>query len=68
MLGKILILASEQRLLDEANGGEEPDRAASGKKDEKSKEGGGMSRVLADGMPLSLRTRRLQSRRLRRRR
>ncbi|KIM74047.1 hypothetical protein PILCRDRAFT_14771 [Piloderma croceum F 1598] len=42
------ILDPGRQLLDEANGGEEPDRAASGKKDEKSKEGGGMLRVLAD--------------------
>jgi coatomer subunit beta len=49
VLGEILILASEQRLLDEANGGKEPDGDASGKKDEKLKEGGGKPRVLADG-------------------
>jgi vesicle coat complex subunit len=49
VLGEIPILASEQRLLDEANGGEEPDGDASGMKDEKPKEGGGKPRVLADG-------------------
>ena len=49
VLGEIPILASEQRLLDEANGGEEPDGDVSGKKDEKPKEGGGKPRVLADG-------------------
>jgi coatomer subunit beta len=49
VLGEIPILASEQRLLDEANGGEEPEGDASGKKDEKPKEGGGKPRVLADG-------------------
>jgi len=52
VLGEIPILASEQRLLDEANGGEEgggEDRDASGKKDDKPKEGGGRPRVLADG-------------------
>ena len=52
MLGEIPILASEQRLLNEANGGEEgggEDRDASGKKDDKPKEGGGRPRVLADG-------------------
>jgi coatomer subunit beta len=49
VLGEIPILASEQRLLDEVNGGEEPDGDASGKKDEKPKDGGGKPRVLADG-------------------
>jgi len=52
VLGEIPILASEQRLLNEANGGEEgggEDRDASGKKDDKPKEGGGRPRVLADG-------------------
>jgi coatomer subunit beta len=39
VLGEILILASEQRLLDEINGGEEPNGDASGKKDEKPEEG-----------------------------
>lgn len=51
VLGEIPILASEQRLLDEANGGEEgggEDGDASGKSD-KPKEGGGRPRVLADG-------------------
>jgi coatomer subunit beta len=42
-------LASAQQL-DEANGGKEPDGDASGKQDEKSKEGEGWPRVLADGM------------------
>jgi coatomer subunit beta len=36
-------------LSDEANGGEELDGDASGKKDERSKEGGGKPKVLADG-------------------
>lgn len=49
VLGEIPILASEQRLLDDAHGGEEGDGDASGKKDEKPKEGGGRPRVLADG-------------------
>ena len=49
MPGEIPILASEQRLLDEANGGEEPDGDGSGKKDEKPEEGGWKPRVLADG-------------------
>jgi coatomer subunit beta len=51
VLGEIPILASEQRLLDEANGGEEAgaDADGSGKKDEKLKDGGGRPRVLADG-------------------
>ena len=53
VLGEIPILASEQRLLDEANGGEEAggdaDVDGSGKKDEKLKDGGGRPRVLADG-------------------
>jgi coatomer subunit beta len=49
VLGEIPILASEQRLLDEANGGEEPGGDASGKKDEKPKEGGWKPRALADG-------------------
>ena len=53
MLGNIPILASEQRLLEEANEREEgggKDGDASGKKDDKLKEGGGRPRVLADGM------------------
>jgi coatomer subunit beta len=37
VLGEISILASEQVLLDEANGTEEPDGNTSGKKDEKLK-------------------------------
>jgi coatomer subunit beta len=37
VLGEILILASEQVLLDEANGAEEPDGNTSEKKDEKLK-------------------------------
>jgi|SRR5882762_2896121 coatomer subunit beta len=49
VLGEIPILASEQRLLDEANGGEEGAEDAGGKKDDKPKEGGGRPRVLADG-------------------
>jgi coatomer subunit beta len=51
VLGEIPILASEQRLLDEANGGEEVggDVDESAKKDDKPKEGGGRPRVLADG-------------------
>ncbi|KIM72128.1 hypothetical protein PILCRDRAFT_16427 [Piloderma croceum F 1598] len=47
VLGKIPILASEKWLLDEANGGEEPDGDASGKKDEKPKEGGGRGTTTA---------------------
>jgi coatomer subunit beta len=50
VLGEIPILASEQRLLDEANGGDEGvGDDAGGKKDDKPKEGGGRPRVLADG-------------------
>src|ERR1700722_11977691 len=51
VLGEIPILASEQRLLDEAGeGGEEGEVEAGGKGKEKSKEGGGgKPRVLADG-------------------
>jgi coatomer subunit beta len=51
VLGEIPILASEQRLLDEANGTEDAgdDADGSGKKDDKPKEGGGRPRVLADG-------------------
>src|ERR1700676_3135306 len=50
VLGEIPILASEQRLLDKANGGEEgAGEDAGGKKDDKPKEGGGRPRVLADG-------------------
>jgi coatomer subunit beta len=50
VLGEIPILASEQRLLDDANGGvEEQDGDTSGKRDEKPKDGGGKPRVLADG-------------------
>jgi coatomer subunit beta len=50
VLGEIPILASEQRLLDEANGGEEGAGEDAGvKKDDKLKEGGGQPRVLADG-------------------
>jgi hypothetical protein len=51
---KIPILASEKRLLDEANGGEEPDGDASGKKDEKPKEGGGRGCLRMGRMPLNL--------------
>lgn len=40
VLGEIPILVSVQWLLDEANGGEEPDGDASRKNDEKLKEGG----------------------------
>lgn len=50
VLGEIPILASEQGLLDEANGGEELDEDESGKKDGKPKEGGKRLRVLADRM------------------
>ncbi|KIM74513.1 hypothetical protein PILCRDRAFT_14404 [Piloderma croceum F 1598] len=50
VLGEISILVSEQWLLDEAKGGKEPDGDASGKKDEKLKEGGGILRVFTDGM------------------
>jgi coatomer subunit beta len=50
VLGEIPILASEQRLLDKANGGEEgAGEDAGGKKDDKPKEGGGRPRVPADG-------------------
>ena len=45
VLGEIPILASEQRLLDEAGGAEE----AEDEKKDKPKEGGGKPRVLADG-------------------
>ena len=50
-MGEIPILASEQRLLDEANGTEDvgEDGDGSGKKEDKPKEGGGRPRVLADG-------------------
>jgi coatomer subunit beta len=50
VLGEISILESEKRLLDKANGGEEPDGDASGKKDEKLKEGGGIPSVFVDEM------------------
>ena len=50
MSGEIPILASEQRLLDKANGGEEgAGEDAGGKNDDKPKEGGGRPRVPADG-------------------
>jgi hypothetical protein len=51
VLGKIAILASEQRWLDEANGAEVVSEGTdgSGMKDDKPKEGGGRPRVLADG-------------------
>ena len=51
MLGKIAILASEQRWLDEANGAEVVSEGTdgSGMKDDKPKEGGGRPRVLTDG-------------------
>ena len=45
VLGEIPILASEQRLLDEAGGAEE----AEDEKKDKPKDGGGKPRVLADG-------------------
>ena len=62
VLGEIPMLASEQRLLDEANMGEEPDGGASEKKDDKPKDRGVKLRALADGnMSLSLR---IQVRRL----
>ena len=48
VLGEIPILASEQRLLDEASGGDDGD-GEDGKKDDKPKEGGGRPKVLADG-------------------
>ena len=44
VIGEIPILASEQNLLDEANAGVEV-----GEEKEKSKEGGGRPKVLADG-------------------
>lgn len=46
VLGEIPILASEQRLLDEAGGGAEE---AEDEKKDKPKDGGGKPRVLADG-------------------
>jgi len=48
VLGEIPILASEQRLLDEASGGDEVE-AEDGKKEDKPKDGGGRPKVLADG-------------------
>jgi hypothetical protein len=67
VLDKIPMLASEQRLLDEANGGEEPDGDASGMKDEKLTEGGGSRGCLRMGrvpLILHIRARRLQDWRL----
>lgn len=48
VLGEIPILASEQRLLDEAGGGADGE-GGDEKKEEKPKEGGGKPKVLADG-------------------
>jgi coatomer subunit beta len=51
VLGEILILASEHRVLDEVNGGEEPDGDASQKNEKKLKERGGQGCLWIGCMP-----------------
>jgi len=56
VLGEIPILASEQRLLDGANGGDEPDGDASRKNEKKPKEAGGRGSLQMGRMPAYTKT------------